>query len=294
MNTQPTTTTTPDSPGPWAAKWTELKMKHLRSINTSHEGDFWMDPENVRKYLENTRGEYGKVVEDQLRSMKIATSARVLDIGSGPGTLAVPLAKKGCRVTIVEQSPLMCAVSEEYRREQTENPIRIITRRWEEVTREELEGPFDVIIASFSLTMSDIRGTIQTIQAVSSGRVFLFWFLTLPSWAEIMIDLWPSLHQRPYHPTPLADCLWNVLYEMGIYAHIEVMDPAPPHSYDSVEQVVKSMTGRLECTEEWQREIIRSYIREKVLPTADGTYLFGGGHRSAKIWWDNSSGFCEQ
>ncbi len=271
----------------WAERWAVLKERHLRSVNINNEGDFWLDPDNVRRYLENTRGEYSKVVAEQLRIIHAPPGATVLDIGSGPGTLAVPLAKQGCRVTVVEQAPLMCNALEEYRVQEEAPPVRIIIRRWEDITGEELQGPFDLIIASFSLTMTDIAGAIRMIQRVSSGKVFLFWFLTPPSWADMMQELWPSLHNREYYPTPLADCLWNVLYEMGIYANLEVMEPAPPATYESIEQAVRSAVKRLECTEEWQYKIVQTYFTRHASMTPDGRVLAGGGHRSATIWWDN-------
>ncbi|MFH0966902.1 MAG: class I SAM-dependent methyltransferase [Methanobacteriota archaeon] len=271
----------------WADTWKEKKQKHLESIDIGHEGDFWFQPDNVRRYLKNVRGQYGEFVNEQLQAMIIPPHARVLDIGAGPGPLAVPLAKQGCRVTIVEQAPLMCAACEEYRLAEGADPITIINKRWEDVSSEELGGPFDVVIASFSLTMIDIAHAIRTIQNAVSGRVYLFWFLTLPTWAEVTGDLWLPLQNKKYYPTPLADCLWNVLYEMGIYAHIEVMDPASPHRYESVEEAADQYFERLECTQEWQKELVLTYFREWLIPSGNGGYLFGEGTRNAKIWWDS-------
>jgi SAM-dependent methyltransferase len=270
----------------WAEIWKEKKQKHLDSIDIGHEGDFWLQPDNVRRYLKNARGQYGEVVNEQLRTMIILPKAKVLDIGSGPGTLAVPLAKQGCQVTIVEQAPLMCDACEEYRLAEGADPITIINKRWEEVSPEELRGPFDLVISSFSLTMTDLVHAITKIQKVTSGRVYIFWFLTPPAWAEVMNDLWLPLHNKPYCPTPFADCLWNVLYEMGIYAHVEVMAPAPPHLYESAEHAAGQFFKRLECTHVWQKDLVLTYFRERLIPSDQGGYLFGGGSRNAKVWWE--------
>jgi SAM-dependent methyltransferase len=271
----------------WAEQWTHNKERHIRSINISNKNTFWLDSDNIRMYVENIRGDYSKVVEEQLRIINALPGSSVLDIGSGPGTLAVPLAKLGCRVTVVEQAPLMCQALEDYRVQQEAPPIKIITRQWEDVTGEDLQGPFDLILSSFSLTMTDIAGTIRMIQRISSGKVYLFWFLTPPSWAEMMQDLWPALHGREYYPTPLADCLWNTLYEMGIYANLEVMEAAPPVVYESIMQAAEVITKRFECTEEWQNNIVYEYLTKNSSLAPDGRIFAGGEHRSAAIWWDN-------
>lgn len=277
----------PKTPGTtWAETWIKRKRDHLRSLDIGHEGDFWMQPDNVRRYLKNVRGPYGQVVIEQLRTMSIPPNAKVLDIGSGPGTLAVPLAMKGCTTTVVEQAPLMCEACEEYRCAEGAEPITIINKRWEDVNPSELSGPFDLVISSYALTMIDLAESIRKIKTVTSGRVYIFWFLTPPSWAEVMRDLWFPLHGKLYESTPLADCLWNVLYEMGIYANLEVMDPAPHHRYDSAEQAAEQFYGRLVCTEEWQREQVLNYFKQRLIHSGEGNYLFGGGSRNAIVWWD--------
>ncbi len=276
------------SPITYASIWKKTKEEHLRSIDIGHEGDFWMQPENVKRYLKNVEGQYGQVVTQQLQRIVIPPDAKVLDIGSGPGTLAVPLAMKGCITTIVEQAPLMCEACEEYRKGNGAPPITIINKRWEDVIPEELPGPFDLVISSYALTMIDIAEAIRKIQAVASGRVYLFWFLTPPSWAQVIQDLWYPLHGKTYIPTPLADCLWNVLYEMGIYANLEVTDPAPPHRYESVTQAAEQFYGRLVCTEQWQKDIVISYFNDHLISNSPGDFLFEKESRNAIIWWDNN------
>ena len=114
---------------------------------------------------------------EQLGGIKIYPGAKVLDIGAGPGTLAVPLARRGCKVTVVEPSPMMVSALREYQASEQVEDIRIIEKRWEDVTIEELGGPFDIVIASYSLSMVDIGEAVRKMDTVCSGTVYLFWFL---------------------------------------------------------------------------------------------------------------------
>ena len=50
-------------------------------------------------------------------------------------------------------------------RENKTQDIRIIPKRWEDVTVQELADRFDVVIASYSLTMMDIGKALAKMQA---------------------------------------------------------------------------------------------------------------------------------
>ena len=96
--------------------------------------DFWSDKENVQRlYLFDKKGRATLVME-QLGGIKIHPGAKVLDIGAGPGTLAVPLARRGCKVTAVEPSPTMVSALRDYQASEQVEEIRIIEKTWEDVT----------------------------------------------------------------------------------------------------------------------------------------------------------------
>jgi hypothetical protein len=59
--------------------------------------------------------------------------------------------------------------------------------------------------------------------AASLGSVHLFWFVDMPFWERMYADLWEPLHGSPYYAGPKADCLFGVLYQMGIYADVQML-----------------------------------------------------------------------
>ena len=54
--------------------------------------NFWDDPVNVDNFVRRLQYNDRTRIEHQLASMHIPQGSSVLDIGSGPGTFAVPLA----------------------------------------------------------------------------------------------------------------------------------------------------------------------------------------------------------
>ncbi|MEG3055923.1 MAG: class I SAM-dependent methyltransferase [Methanoculleus sp.] len=142
--------------------------------------------------------------------MQIPVGSTVLDIGAGPGSLAVPLALAGCRVTVVEPSAGMRAAMEEYREAAGAPEIRVIPSRWEDADPGEV-GRHDVVVASFSLGLDDIDRSLKKIDSAAKRAVHLFWFLTPPAWTRANIVLWPELHGGEFAFEPTADLLWNCL-----------------------------------------------------------------------------------
>ncbi len=90
---------------------------------------------------------YHQPILHDLASM-VEVGWRVLDIGAATGTLAIPLASLGCRVTALEPSRGMREILLKKIRELNIAEIEVVPLRWEEYeSREEL----DLIIASNSL-----------------------------------------------------------------------------------------------------------------------------------------------
>jgi hypothetical protein len=57
-----------------------------------------------------------------------------------------------------------------------------IHKKWEDVDLKDLDAPYDVVVASFSLAMPDIREAVIKMNKVSSKYVYLNWFAGMPSW----------------------------------------------------------------------------------------------------------------
>jgi len=276
----------PDSnPRYWRDVWQRMKLAQLATPGFMSAGTYWSNRKNVTDlYVRSrTRQTWQAKVDAQFTAMNIPSGARVLDIGGGTGTHAVPLAVRGCDVTVVEPSAAMREELQKNLSSSGAGSLTVIPSRWEDTSLELLGDTFDVVIASYSHSMVDIGEALEKMQACCRGTVHLFWFLSPPSWARVSRDLWPRLYGREFPGEPLADCLWMVLYEMGIYANITT-ERKKETVYPTVDEAVREYSQRLNCSTKLQEEILNNYFAQHLRPCDNGLVLEGASH-SAHIWW---------
>ena len=114
--------------------------------------------------------------------MQITPESRVLDIGAGPGTLAVPLAGIVRHVTAVEpprdgrNASMRISGS---RGSGTSMSCRRNGRTW--ISSADLDCPYDVVVASYSLGVPDLKEALLKMDAASGKYVYIFWFADMQS-----------------------------------------------------------------------------------------------------------------
>ncbi|MDV0441075.1 class I SAM-dependent methyltransferase [Methanorbis furvi] len=247
-------------------------------------GKFWSDQGVVDRFSQNVISGDPSRIEKQIEEMGIPKGSSVLDIGAGPGTLAVPLSLAGCLVTTVEPSEPMGVAMERYRVTVNAPPIREIRKRWEDVTPEEA-GVHDIVIASRSLIMGDIKNSLLKMDAAARHAVHLYWFLTPPSSSGGNVELWPLLHGEPYCSEADADILWNALCQLGIYANIMIETKDKSQHYESFSAMQEDYYNRMSVSEEWQRNVVDAFLLDRAVREESG-YVIPGVSRTAHIWWE--------
>ncbi|MDY0267063.1 MAG: class I SAM-dependent methyltransferase [Methanimicrococcus sp.] len=230
------------------------------------------------------QGNVGRVL-DQLECLNFPPDSTVLDIGAGPGTLAVPLAASGCRVTVVEPASPMHSALEEYKNlKGVVADIPIIPKVWENVSTDEI-GKFDYVVSSFALSVPDLKDALLKMDAAARKEVHIFWFLSDPPWGAVSADLWEKLHNEKYYGRPLADLVWNALYQAGIYADLQVLPLRDSHFYETFEEALDEYVGRLSAATDEQIQIVREYLKEKLTEVPEKGFVLPGDGVYAHIWW---------
>ncbi|WP_321417518.1 class I SAM-dependent methyltransferase [uncultured Methanomethylovorans sp.] len=269
----------------WNDIWKELMTTQQRLDKTGDKNNHWNKKENAERFWKRTK-ENSEKTDSTLNELPLTPESRVLDIGSGPGRLAIPIAKKVSHVTAVEPAAGMMEILKENTKQQGIDNISYVSKCWEDIDVEnDLDAPYDVVIASFSLGMPDIKEAIQKMQQTSSKYVYLYWFAGTTPWEEHSITLWPSLYGKNYVPGPKCDVLYNLLYNMGIYPDVHVFSMDYTNYFSSVEEAMDFYRDRYVIETQEQENILHHYLKDILVPE-NGQMIERGNSTRVKISWE--------
>ena len=273
----------PDYAGIWRKRMEEVfesDEKHGNRVK-------WDSVEHARSYWERTKKDRCRP-SDQLESINLQKTERFLDIGSGPGTLGIPAAKLARDVVCVEPSLGMCTIINERMADENLSNVTVVRKKWEDVDLEkdlkiDENGLFDVVAASYSLSMTDIAEQIRRMEKVCRGRIFLFWFAGEYEWENKEFgEFMKSLGAADFYPGPKADLLYGALAQMGIYPDIRTYSLNMPDEYPSADVAAEKIGQRHAVSDPANREKLRNWINSHF----DGKVTLHGRSGRVCMFWD--------
>jgi hypothetical protein len=197
----------------------------------------------------------------------------MLDIGPGPGVVAVAAARFCSRVTTIEPSEGMRALLTASAEAAGVENLACIPKRWESVRSDELLPGYDAVVAAFSLDMPDIRDAVGKMVSVCRGWVHLAWFAGEPSWTADYRRLWPSLHGRQYIPSPKADILLCTLLQMGISPAVCLESNEFVYTFGGIDEALRITAPEFAVVSGRQRAILEAFLRRRLTFSKDGATL---------------------
>lgn len=207
----------------------------------------------------------------------------VLDIGCGPGTLALPIAQAVKQVTALDFSSGMLDSLKESAISAGLDNIKTVKCAWEDDWSAREISPHDIVICSRSMGVKDLRGALQKANAYARQYVFLSDRIG-PTPFEV--GAFAALN-RPFSTGPDYIYTVNMLYSMRIYANITVLNLPRDTVYDSMDQALAAYSWMFQDTTDNDLQTLQKYITKHTIAKKGDqlTVRRETPPQWALIWW---------
>lgn len=261
----------------WQAVWQESRSQKSWRKKKSADWD--------RRAADFARRNADSSFPGQLLSrIKPAAAWSVLDVGCGPGTLALPLAGLVREITALDYSAAMLAELKERARTSGPANIRTVHASWEDDWQALGIAPHDLVIASRSLAVDDLRGALVKLDNFARSQV---WIVDRVGSGPVDPLLFKAIG-RDFDPGPDYIITLNILHSLGIQARVDFITLGEQRVYASREEAADACRWMLgEITPE-EEERLAAHLDRRLLPDGRGGFRLDRPHcpRWAVIWWD--------
>ena len=221
-----------------------------------------------------------------IQELPLEPSLSVLDVGSGPGTLALPIAKHVHKVTAIDFSEGMLDTLNQHAKDEHTNNIRTVHCSWEDDWQNKGIVPHDIAIASRSVGVEDLEPALEKINSFATKYVFISDRIGATPFEE------GAFHAigRPFQTGPDYIYTLNILYKMGIFPNVTVLKPNPITTYPSIEDALASYRWMFHDLNSKEEHDLLKYINQNIIKKTDNTVTVQRNSpvRWALIWWKKS------
>jgi SAM-dependent methyltransferase len=224
--------------------------------------DFW--DRRARGYHRSTKD---TVARDplylKLRDV-VTPQTTVLDVGAGTGRFTLALAPHAKHITAVEPSVSMLNYLRQDAAEQGITNISYIPATWQDAPN---DLSAEVVICSHVLyPIRDIVPFLEKLQTAARHACFIY--LRATPLDAVTAPLWRHFHDDERCLTPEYIHALDVLYEMHIYANVQVVKLPPSIRYPSLEIAVEELLEQLILPDDAQtrrelRELLSAWLVER-------------------------------
>ena len=263
--------------------WVKLRANAFAKKGWQEKGPVEWD-KKARSF--SNRNKSAAYVDLVLSHLPLKTSYSVLDIGSGPGTLAIPLAKRVQSVTAIDFSRGMLDTLKERAVEDNVDNIHTVQCAWEDDWAEKGLKAHDIAIASRSIGVKDLKAALIKINSYGSRFIFLTDRIgSTPFEAKAFEAL-----GRPFSPGPDYIYTLNTLYTLGIYPNVNILKLERDVEYSSMDEAVKSYSWMFHGITAEEHGALEKYLAEKTIHSDNNrlTIRRDTPPQWALIWWEKS------
>ena len=267
----------------WNKRWRESRLNYTLGQQRVCSADFWdrmWKQDGKSGTTENGRLEW------IISKARISPEDTVLDVGSGPGVLTLPIARKAKHVTALDMSLVALRNIEEKAKKEGLSNINCINQKWEDIEPGKDVAQYDTIITSYALTMLDLKAALSKMNQIAKRAVYIFEAAGSKYWH--FQELWPRLYGEKFVPSPDYIYIVNVLYQMGIFANVETSEYELRQRFSTLDEAVQRWQEKLDITTPEAIGIVRDYLSQTLKKEKGGLYL-KDAQKMVAIWWEKGS-----
>jgi SAM-dependent methyltransferase len=204
-----------------------------------------------------------------------------LDIGSGCGTLAIPLAEAGKKVTALDSSAAMIELLHKEMVRKKLSGIKTLNQEWGAGT----VPPHDaIIISNVPALVREQDGFLEEIIELARKYVFIIESAGPGADKFYYRELYPLLFGKEFGPRRDYLQTYSKLHALGIYANIETIEYDFDQPFDGIDEAIEFWKEYLGIVTAEHDETLRAFLGKKLIKKKGGL-VAPFRKRSAIIWW---------
>ena len=261
--------------------WNELwqNAREQKSWNSKKPSDWDQKAASFSKRNKNS-----PYVSLFLAKLPLDPSMSVLDVGCGPGTLAIPLAKQVTSVTCIDYSQAMLELVEKRALDNGLHTIRTVNCSWEDDWKQHGVEPHDITISSRSIGVGDLHGALTKLNAYAKRFVFVTDRISpTPFDPEAFAAV-----GRDFNAGPDYIYTVNCLYSMGIHPSVNILQLDKNFTFTTMADAVDSYSWMFQELSPVEERKLEAYVQSRVVDSDDQQIVVRRKHppRWAMIWWE--------
>lgn len=241
----------------WTRAWQEA-MAWSRPDSPYKNAAFWDGRAREFAAHQEHKSDYPRQFMSLLELKKDWT---VLDVGCGPGTLAVPLSKRVAAVTAMDFSRGMLDILSDRIQGEKITGIVPVQAHWEENWEALGIEPHDVVIASRSLVVPDLEAMLLKLGRFAREKVYLSTMVNPGPFDPQIIEA----AGRIYRPGPDYIYVINQLHSMGIHARLDYTVHPINRIYDGPDDALEESRWMVNDMTADEEERLRRFFQDNLV-----------------------------
>ncbi len=265
----------------WENAWKEMRQERMKKPKVSYDDEFFKkSAKDFSERIKLNNYEFGRKTTEILDEV-IDDNFEVLEIGTGPGTLTIPLAKKVKKITGIEFAERNIKNLKSNLKEQNLSNVEIVNKKWEKIEDNEIKEKFDLVICShFLWQIKDVDSLLKRMENASKRYCSI---IQPCGRDETVKEIFEKISNQSYTGQfePDADYFaYVILREWGRLVNVKYFDYTFERNMEEQVRNIASFIGRFYEVDAVLEKRIKNYLLEV---SEDGIYR--EENQAAVLWW---------